>query len=85
MTTPTDTAPLKTRYKFVHFMQTGAQYSGRPMWYCLNNRTFAELAFLAWYPTWKQWVMQANSDAVFSADCLADIQHFIGQLKASKP
>lgn len=69
---------MNTRYKFIHFEPSGR--TPRPVWSCINNRAGDVLAHLYWYQPWRQYVMQADPDAVFSADCLADIQHFIGQL-----
>ena len=71
---------MKTRYKFIHFEQDGNNYDGKPVWFCHNNRSGHQIAALIWYKPWRQWVMQGQDDAVFSSDCLEDIQHFIGQL-----
>jgi len=39
------------------------------VYYILNNRTNF---VLGWYPTWRQFVFQAN-DAIWSDDCLRDV------------
>ena len=38
------------------------------------------IAYLEWYPPWKQYVFNAESDAVFSADCLDALARFCGRL-----
>lgn len=40
---------------------------------------------VGFYATWKQWVFSQNGpEFVFSADCLTDIAHFMGQLPKPK-
>lgn len=38
------------------------------------------IAYLEWYPPWKQYVFNAESDAVFSGDCLDALARFCGRL-----
>lgn len=71
---------LKTRYKFIHFAR-GAAVEGKPSWFCVNTKSRDDLGVVFWYRPWRQYCFTTdNEDAVFSADCLADIQNFIGQL-----
>ena len=38
------------------------------------------IAYLEWYPPWRQYVLYAESDAVFSGDCLDALARFCGRL-----
>jgi hypothetical protein len=40
------------------------------------------IAYLEWYAPWRQYVMNAESTAVFSHDCLASIVGFLRKLTA---
>lgn len=72
-----ETDTMKTKYRFIHFTQFGR------IWNCLNNSSHVSLGTCYFYAPWKQWVFsQSGPDCVFSADCLRDIAHFMGQLKA---
>ncbi len=75
---------LKTRYKFIHFGQAlGPEFEAG--WVCYNNRDGDVLGLILWYRLWRQWIFTTgNEDAVFSTDCLADIQHFMGQLAEAR-
>jgi hypothetical protein len=72
---------MKTRYRFINFIDWP-----RPegtVWDCVNNKSAVVLGQCCFYKPWKQWVFsQHGPDCVFSADCLQDIAHFMGQLKA---
>lgn len=70
---------MKTRYRFIHFTErTGPDGA---FWECANNRNGCVLGYCNHYPSWNQWVFeQSGPGVVFSADCLQDIAHFMGQL-----
>ena len=71
---------MKTKYKYIHFADSYETHEGKPIWYCHNNRSGDILGQVFYYPLWKQYCFSAEDDmCVFSADCLADIQHFLGQ------
>lgn len=38
------------------------------------------IAYIEWYPPWKQYVVNAESDAVFSYDCLVALSQFCKRL-----
>lgn len=68
----------KTKYKFIHFEQCS---NAEGNWDCLNNKTGGCLGGIGYYKAWRQFVfVPEGSLVVFSAGCLADIQHFMGQL-----
>jgi hypothetical protein len=71
---------MKTRYRFIHFIET-APFDGKPLWYCRNIKSEDELGKVFWYAPWKRYCFtQSKENIVFSADCLTDIAHFMGQL-----
>lgn len=69
-------AGMKTRYQFIYFVKQ----EGKQVWSCRNNRMRDELGVVQFYANWRQWVFMPTGPAVYSAGCLADLQHFIGQL-----
>ena len=74
---------MKTRFKFIHFVEAGpdARWDGR-YWSCRNNKSAAELGIVFSYSPWKQNVFQQTEQAaIFSADCLRDIAAFMEGLK----
>ena len=58
----------------------------RPNYLILNNSTGIPLGHIDWYAPWRKWCFMpmAGGGLVFSADCLADIQDFIGGLANGK-
>jgi hypothetical protein len=42
------------------------------------------IAYLEWHAPWRQYVMNAESDAVFSQDCLAEISAFCRKLTSHR-
>lgn len=70
---------MKIEYRHIYFNELPNHE-----FYCLNKRTRAVLGVVKWYPIWKQYCFFPECDIVFSQDCLADIQHFIGQLKENR-
>ena len=39
-----------------------------------NNRSNMILGSISWYPRWRQFCFDTDSDTVWSVDCLADVQ-----------
>ena len=58
--------------------------NGKPLYGVMNNRSRAALGGIMWYPRWRLWVFNADPDAIFSADCLADIQDAIAKITAEE-
>ena len=76
---------MKTRYKFIHFVDTGVPAAGKTsVWSCRNNGNSNELGIIIWYPTWREYCYEDTTPAVYSAGCLADIQDFIDQLMKAR-
>ena len=67
---------MKTKYKYIHFSQS--EFSG-DVWIC-KDAIRTPLAWVYYYKDWTQYVANFAKNAVFSADCLADIQDFLNQL-----
>ncbi len=78
---------MKTKYKFIHFEINASRLfcKDKPMWYVKNNRTTATLGIIDWYQPWRQYCFSPFHNTIFNDSRLADIQHFIGQLKEEKP
>ena len=66
---------MKTKYNYIHFEVTGNY------WECRNNKTNKVLGIVYTHKRWKQYVYAPKTITVYSAGCLADIQHFMEQLK----
>jgi len=77
----TDRKNRITRYRFIHFV-LGSRIT--PFWMIRNNKTGHQLGRVSYYRTWNQWVVQFEPDAVFAADCLEDIRHFLKNLIENK-
>jgi len=50
--------------------------------WCIKDSHGRYIAYLEWYAPWKQYVMNAESMAVFSRDCLVSVARFCGKLTA---
>ena len=68
---------MKTKYKFVHFEK------GAWGWILKNTKHGDILGRIFFYEKWNQYILDANSNCAFSADCLTDIAHFLVQLNSS--
>lgn len=66
---------MKTEYKFIHFRRINDKE-----WAVKNNKTKGHIGEISYYSPWRQYVFEGFSGCVFNNTCLADIQHFIGQL-----
>ena len=73
---------MKTEYQYIHFIKL-ADKPKTSVWSCRNTKSDFELGTIQWYLAWRQYCF-FPTNAVFNAGCLADIQDFIGQLKARK-
>jgi len=82
---------MKTKYKYIHFVERAvalprieAQMFASPhqVWLCKNKTT--TLAQVYYYEHWHQYVAAFNKDAVFSADCLKDMQDFLNQINTKE-
>lgn len=72
---------MKTRYRFIHFTEHKRPSLHGVQWGCHNNKSGEVMGTCLYYPPFRQWVFsQGGPDYVFSADCLQDIAHFMGQL-----
>jgi len=71
---------MKIRYKFIHFEEKQI-FGGMKYYKCINNRAKDTLGTVDWDEAWRQWVFCPEKDTIYSVSCMADISHFIGQLK----
>jgi len=54
--------------------------NGRRGVWAVKGSSGQYVAYLEWYPPWKKYVFNAESDAVFSGDCLDALARFCGRL-----
>jgi hypothetical protein len=74
---------MKVKYQYIHFVK--AEKNKKEHWEVYNNRTGSLLAYIIWYPSWKQWVTtQAQEQIIFSDSCFLDIIDFKKQLEPPK-
>ncbi len=73
---------MKTKYKFIHFVETEDLSLDIPKMYeCINNKSKTVLGYIAHYTVWHEYVFsQADSGIVFNSSCLLDIVDFLNQL-----
>lgn len=72
---------MKTKYKYIHFIEIEELVGEKKVWECRNNKNNALLSQIFYYVPWRQWCFtQYEQNIVFSADCLADTIDFIKQL-----
>lgn len=71
-------AQMKTRYRHIHFEPT--VFKG--IYSCLTNKGDIELGLVG-PGAWGRITFTPGDETEFSADCLDDISHFIGQLEAA--
>ena len=62
---------MKTRYLFIHFRKPISSW----LWHCYSNQNDVELGYVS---SKRRFVPSPATE--FSADCLTDIAHFMGQL-----
>lgn len=69
---------MKLCYQYIQFRRVDDGSGKTSRWVCLttNNDVLGEIA---WNGRWRQYVLTTR-DTIWSAGCLADVQHFIGQL-----
>lgn len=71
---------MKTQYKYIHFVEIGAQNKSYHPYECRNNKNDLVLGWVSYYVPWKQNVFTAAKNwPIFNNSCLADIQHFLEQ------
>lgn len=66
---------MRTQYTYIEFVHKIAGH-----WSCVNRKYRDELGRCEFYMPWRQWVFRPAAKTEFSADCLADVIHFLGQL-----
>jgi hypothetical protein len=44
-----------------------------------------QIGFIEWHPPWRRYVFNAESDAIFSHDCLAQLSRFCERLEINSP
>lgn len=75
---------MQTKYKYLVFEKSAHQLPKTSVWECKNAKRGTVLGIVKWYSPWRQYCYFPTVQAVYSAGCLNDISHFIGQLKENK-
>lgn len=57
---------IRTQFKFINVSKITGYFLVK------NNRTGAHLAQISWHQPWKQYVVEFNSNAIFSSDCIQE-------------
>lgn len=71
---------MQKEYKYIYF----AKVEDKPktsVWSCHNQRSNDCLGEVRWYGPWRQYCFFPAPGCVFNVTCLANINHFIGQLR----
>lgn len=73
---------MKTKYKHIHFVVAG-ETSGKA-WECQKQKSNAVLGGIFFYEKWRQYCFVPEHGTFFDGTCLADIIHFMSQLRIGK-
>jgi hypothetical protein len=77
---------VKTRYKYIHFVQVYTPPERKTtIWNCCHTRSGVVLGQVRWYRRWRRYCYFPLVHAVYSAECLRDIDEFIGQVAKEPP
>lgn len=77
--------PLKTKYKFIHFVETEEVVSGKKVWDCRNNKSNDLLSKIFYYKPWNEYCFtQSDRNILFNNGCLKDTINFIEQLNKTR-
>lgn len=72
---------MQTEYKHINFQKVNARFTTKPIYRCVSNKSIdGVLGTIKYYPYWQKHCFFPEANIVFSADCLNDISHFLGQL-----
>jgi hypothetical protein len=71
---------MKTRYRYIHFVEPEPEPDD--YWLCMTNSSPTDcLGVIEYFKPWKKWQFAPKVETAFTADCLQDIAHFMGQLQ----
>ena len=74
---------MKTKYKYIRFEKRVNPWDEEYVyWRCSTIKHRELLGSVVYYQLWKQYCFMPEGEAVFSSDCLEDIQDFLKQLQA---
>ena len=74
---------MKTEYKYISFKLIATKPK-TTVWQCYNNKSGNRLGVIKWYPGWRQYIFEVTARAIYSIDCLKDIEDFIKELKIDR-
>jgi len=69
-------------YKYLTFLEVEFKPNAKTKIFGVKNKVYGELlGYVKWYAPWRKYCFFVHdSDLVFDAGCLADIQDFINKL-----
>jgi len=68
------------KYKYFTITEGSLKAAGKPVFAITNNRGAYSMGTISWYAGWKQYVFQPHAGTDWSADCLANIIAFLGEV-----
>jgi hypothetical protein len=71
---------MQTKYEYLTFEKAAQQPPKTSVWECKNAKSRAVLGEVKWFGPWRRYCYFPTVQAVYSAGCLNDISHFMGQL-----
>ena len=74
---------ISKKYQFFTIKQDGDQ-QGHPFYQINNNKSNGELGVICWCAEWRQFTFDPDGFSSWSADCLANIVEFLGELNKEK-
>lgn len=73
---------MKTKYKNIYFEKhSDGEGKGFEFYECRNNKTTSILGWILYHTPWRKYVFEGVKGCIFDTSCLADIIHFMNQLK----
>jgi hypothetical protein len=69
---------MQTLYRYIEFVEDKPKPKTK-VWKCLNRSQRSQLGIVEWYGPWRRYVYVPSICAVYSGECLKDIDHFLAQ------
>jgi len=80
-------APNVLNYRYIVIGRSTEKdtHAGHPIHYIFNRRSNEAIGRILWYPAWRRWVAEFAEGAIWSTDCLADVQDAIKRIGTGGP
>ena len=73
---------IETTYEYIHFVKVD-QKTKTSVWECRNNKSYATLGVVKWYPAWRAYCF-FSGPAIYNKGCLEHIISFIDDLNEER-